>query len=169
MLNGALCGGVGVAVVGCPDALRCAGRLFLYKCAGVAVGLASVLEEGDAFLVDGALHEEGLGGCENVAVVYRAVCLIVLVVAIPHHEGRPEVEEAGVEVAWVGIANEVPAAVVLKLCEVLLKRHGAVVGIEYLLTVDGGGEGTHGELGGIVAAVFIVGLEALHDVALASL
>ena len=167
--HGALCGSVDVAVVGSPDALRCAGRFFLHKCAGVAVGLASVLEEGDAFLVDGALHEEGLGGCENVAVVYRAVSLVVLVVAVPHHEGCPEVEEAGVEVAWVGIANEVPAAVVLKLSEVLLKRHGAVVGIEYLLTVDGGGEGAHGELGGIVVIVSIVGLVALHDVALASL
>ena len=57
----------------------------------------------------------------------------------------------------------------LKLCEVLLKCHGAVVGIEYLLTVDGGGEGAHGELGGVVVAVFVVRLVALHDVALASL
>ena len=142
----------------------------LYRCfreqSGVHVGLSALLGKGDGFLIHGALHEERLSRTEDVAVVHGAVGYIALVIGVPHGDGSLEVEEARIEERRIGVTDEVPRTVVLKLAEVLFEGHFAVGGEEDGLSVHTLRKGLHVEISAAtreVEGITLAGLQ--HTVA----
>ena len=110
------------------------------------VGLSAFLGEGNLFLVNGTLHEEGFARTEDIAVVYGAVGYIAFTIGVPYGDGSFEVEEARVVEAGEGVTDEVPRTVVLKLAEVLFEGYFAVSGDEDGLSVDTFRKGLHVEV-----------------------
>ena len=96
------------------------GTCFLYVSC-VSVVLASFSEEGNLCLVHRALNEEGFSWPEDIVVIHQRICLVGRVAHVPGGDRGAKVHESGVEIAWIWVADEVPAAVMRELRQIFLQ------------------------------------------------
>ena len=85
--------------------------------------LSALYIKGNLSLVHRSLYEECLSWCQDVAIIYRRICLVGAIVHIPYGDRCGEVEVSGIEVGWIWVAEEVPATVVGELSHIFFHCH----------------------------------------------
>ena len=91
-----------------------------------ASGLATILAEDNRILILRTLHEEALTRTDHIVIITRPHRFILLAGHVPDGDRRTEVHLRHIEITRIGIADEVPTAVMRELAVVDGQRHGDI-------------------------------------------
>ena len=93
----------------------------------IKVNLTTLLQEGNALLIKRTLDEECLSWVQDVVVVTRCVSLIDAVISVPDSDRSSSLHTTDVIECGIWVTNEVPAAVLAELAEILVELYRYVV------------------------------------------